>query len=89
MLVLIDEVQRMMPGTYVYSLQFTLPHDLPSSFESWIIKSLGKGVIIYTAKVEINNPQAKFTKFKKELILIKSLDLNECPSLQVNHLTFL
>lgn len=62
-------------GEYIYPFNFSLPHQLPSTFK-------GKyGKVCYTAKVKINIPW-KMNKEKEIMFkIISSINLNENPSL--------
>lgn len=72
----LGEVQ-LLPGTYDYSYQCTLPNDLPSSFLGcW-------GSIKYSSQVVINIPRWPDKTFKQKFVLLKPLDLNDFPSLRV------
>lgn len=73
---MIGEIQ-LLPGTYDYSFQCTLPSDLPSSFLGYC------GHVKYTAQVVLNISRWPDKTFKQKFILLKPTDLNGLPSLRV------
>jgi hypothetical protein len=65
-------------GEHVYPFNYSLPHQLPSTFN-------GKhGKICYIAKVKINIPWKK--NIEKEIMfeIFSSINLNDDPSLAVS-----
>lgn len=65
-------------GMHVYPFGLELPSDLPSSFEA------RHGHIRYTIEVVIDVPLWMNKVFKEEFTVIKSLNLDDHPSLRVN-----
>lgn len=65
-------------GEYIYPFNFSLPHQLPSTFNG------EHGKVCYTAKVKINIPWKK--NIEKEIMfkIISSINLNDDPSLVVS-----
>ncbi|CAH1723996.1 unnamed protein product [Aphis gossypii] len=62
-------------GEYIYPFNFSLPHQLPSTFKG------RHGKVCYTAKVKINIPW-KMNKEKEIMFkIVSSINLNEDPSL--------
>ncbi|XP_031621629.1 uncharacterized protein LOC116339736 [Contarinia nasturtii] len=67
---------RLGPGTYNYTFQCSLPHNLPTSLESEY------GYIRYTARVVLDNPQWPDKTFSEPFTVIRALDLNDFPALR-------
>lgn len=66
-----------MPGAHGYYFQYSLPFELPTSVEARI------GHIRYNARVVIDTPGAIDEKFDFPFTVIKAVNLNEIPALQV------
>lgn len=70
------------PGTYNYEFQCMMPSDLPSSVEGSI------GHIRYTACVVIDIPWWRSKEYELQFTVIKTIDLNDYPTLRVNRSLF-
>ncbi|CAI6363912.1 unnamed protein product [Macrosiphum euphorbiae] len=62
-------------GEYVYPFNFSLPHEIPSTFKGEY------GEVFYTAKVKINVPLRMIIEKKTTFEVISPVHLNEEPSL--------
>lgn len=68
---------QLAPGVYDYNFQCNLPSQLPTSVEG------GYGFIAYTARVVVDIPLWPDMKFEQPFHVIRPLDVNADPSLQV------
>lgn len=69
---------RLPPGQHVYPFTFTLPPNLPSSFEG------GTGYVRYTIKGTIDKPWKFDHNTKRPFTVIALLDLNTQPNAAVS-----
>ena len=72
-----DEGVVLLPGKYVYPFEFTLPPNIPSSFESDL------GYIRYTIKGTIDRPCKFDHETKTAFTVVTPYDLNSDPRASV------
>lgn len=78
MLSLSDEPIGLMAGNHEFNFAFTLPQNLPSSFEGPF------GYVRYVAKVEFKRPKKISLYYKVTFMVLDNVDLNQIPNTRVS-----
>ncbi|KAK4878087.1 hypothetical protein RN001_010593 [Aquatica leii] len=71
---------RVAPGQYYYPFRYTLPRELPTSYEGNF--TTAKASITYIVKAKINCPGTGDTKAVREIVVMSPLNLNLMPEIK-------
>lgn len=72
-----DEPTGLMAGNHEFNFSFTLPPNIPSSFEGPF------GYVRYVAKVEFKRPKKISLFYKVSFMILDNVDLNHIPNTRV------